>query len=238
MNDLISVAINAQGGLDRWRQFYTVFAHLVVGGGLWEMKGHGGVIEEVDVQVNLLEQRTSHIPNQQWHTVYTPDRIAIETGAGDIVEELYNPRASYQGHTWETQWSNLQLAYFTGYATWNYLNTPFQFARPGFQFDEIEPWEENNETWRRLIVRWPKDIHTHSAEQTIYIDKDGFIRRLDYRVEVAGNNPCAHYLSDYKNISGITMATKRVVYSIGENNKPLLDAPVIVSIDFSDIKFE
>lgn len=238
MNDLISLAINAQGGLDQWRQFYTISAHLVVGGALWEMKGHGGVIEQVDVKVNLLEQKTSHIPNQQWHTAYTPHRIAIEAGAGDIIEELYNPRASYQGHTWKTQWSNLQLAYFTGYATWNYLNTPFQFARPGFEFDEVEPWEENNELWRRLIVRWPKDIHTHSTEQTIYIDKDGFIRRLDYRVEVAGNNLCAHYLSNYKNISGITIATKRVVYSIGENNKPLLDDPVIVSIDFSDTKFE
>src|SRR5688572_6995770 len=105
MNDLLTLAINAQGSLDSWRKFYTASAHLVVGGDLWERKGHGGVIDEVDVKVNLLEQKTSHIPGDAWHTVYTPERIAIETGKGDVVEELYNPRSSYEGHTWETKWS-------------------------------------------------------------------------------------------------------------------------------------
>ncbi|MHA4847244.1 hypothetical protein ACX0G7_23980 [Flavitalea antarctica] len=238
MNDLIKLAIDAHGGLDRWRQFYNVSAHLEVGGLLWGMKGHAGVIESVDVKLNLLEQKTSHIPNSAWHTVYTPDRIAIETASGDIVEELYNPRASYQSHAWETKWSNLQLAYFSGYATWNYFNTPFQFARPGFTTIEIKPCEENNETWRRLVVTWPKDIHTHSREQTLYFDGDGLIKRLDYRVEVAGNTACAHYLSDYTNVAGIMVATKRRVYPVDENNHSQLDAPVIVSIDFSDVVFQ
>jgi hypothetical protein len=236
MNDLLNLAINAQGGLDRWREFYTASARLIVGGDLWEKKGHGGVIDEVDVKVNLLEQKTSHIPGDAWHTVYTPDRIAIETGKGDVVEELYNPRSSYKGHTWETKWSSLQLAYFTGYATWNYFNTPFQFTRPGFEITEIGAWEENNETWRRLVVKWPNDIHTHSTEQVLYIDSEGLIKRLDYKVEIAGNTSCAHYLSDYQNIDGIKMATKRVVYLLGENNKPELGAPVVVSIDFKNIK--
>jgi hypothetical protein len=42
MNDLINLAINAQGGLaqwTQWRKFHTVSAHLVVGGVLWEQKG-------------------------------------------------------------------------------------------------------------------------------------------------------------------------------------------------------
>lgn len=238
MNDLLNLAIKAHGGLDSWRKFYTASAHLVVGGILWEKKGHGGVIDEVDVKVNLLEQKTSHIPGEVWHTAYTPERIAIETGKGDVVEELYNPRSSFEGHSWETKWSNLQLAYFTGYATWNYFNTPFLFARPGFEIEEIESWEENNEIWRRLKVKWPKDIHTHSKEQILYIDKEGLIKRLDYSVEIAGNGPCAHYLSDYQDISGIKMATKRVVYLLGENNKPQLDAPVVVSIDISNIKLD
>ena len=40
-------------------------------------------------------------------------------------------------------WDDLHLAYFSGYAMWNYLNTPFIFALPGFQTEEIEPWDEN-----------------------------------------------------------------------------------------------
>ena len=102
MNDLLKFTIDAHGGLDAWRQFTTVSAHTHVGGELWGIKGHAGEIKEVDVIVNLLEQKVSHIPNDQWHTMYSPDRIAIETGAGDLVEELYNPRASFKGHNWDT----------------------------------------------------------------------------------------------------------------------------------------
>jgi len=32
MNDLIGLAVNAPGGLDHWTQFYSVSAHLGVGG--------------------------------------------------------------------------------------------------------------------------------------------------------------------------------------------------------------
>jgi hypothetical protein len=238
MNELLKLAIEAQGGLDQWRKFNTFTARFINSGELWTMKGHGGTIDEVGVRVNLLEQKTSHIPNDQWHTAYTPDKIAIESAGGDTIAELYNPRASFAGHVWDTEWTPLQLAYFTGYATWNYINTPYQFTRPGFELSEGEQWEENGEVLRTLKVKWPKDIHTHSPEQTFYINSEGFIKRLDYRVDVAGSIPCAHYLSDYKEYQGIKLATKRVVYLVGEDNRPKPDSPIIVSIDLRDIKFQ
>lgn len=237
MNSLLSIALNAQGGLEQWRKFHTVSSHLKVGGVLWGLKGHSDSIADVDVKVNLLEQRASHIPNDHWRTAYTPDRIAIESSNGEVIEEMYNPRSSYAGHTLESPWSNLQLAYFSGYAAWNYFNTPYQFTRPGFEIAEIEPWMENGETWRRLQVRWPKEIHTHCKEQIFYINADGLIRRLDYDVEVAGNVSCAHYLSDYKEVSGIKLATKRAVYLKNKDNSPAIDGPLVVSIDFSGIVF-
>jgi hypothetical protein len=47
------------------------------------------------------------------------------------VEELLQPRDSFKGHSVDTPWSRLQLAYFAGYAMWTYLNTPFLFASAG-----------------------------------------------------------------------------------------------------------
>lgn len=238
MNSLLELAINAQGGLDQWRKFHTVSSHLKVGGELWHLKGHQGTIEDVNVKVNLLEQSVSHVPNNEWHTLYTPDRIAIETSNGELVEEMYNPRGSFVGHTLESRWSNLQLAYFAGYAMWNYFNTPYQFTRPGFELAEIDTWTEDNETWRRLRVRWPGGIHTHSKEQVFYIDSNGLIRRLDYEVEVSGNVSCVHYLSEYREVSGIKLATRRVVYLKNADNNRDPSSPVIVSIDISDVEFE
>ena len=236
MNELLYMAINAQDGMNNWRKYHQADVHLSVGGILWEIKGHRDSISEVEVTIDLLEQKASHKPNDQWHTIYTPGRVKIEKRNGELIEELYHPRVSFKDHTLETKWSNLQLAYFAGYAMWNYINTPFLFTRPGFEVNEIVAWTENTETWRCLKVKWPENVHTHRREQVLYIDKQGLIRRLDYQVEIAGKTPASHYLYDYKDINGIKMATRRVVYATGEDNKARLDGPVIVSIDQSDIK--
>ncbi len=39
MTDLLDRAVAAHGGLDRFNQFKTVSAHLVLGGRLWALKG-------------------------------------------------------------------------------------------------------------------------------------------------------------------------------------------------------
>jgi hypothetical protein len=38
--------------------------------------------------------------------------VALENARGQVIEELLQPRSSFQGHTFETLWSDLQLAYF------------------------------------------------------------------------------------------------------------------------------
>jgi hypothetical protein len=60
---------------------------------------------------------------------------------------------------------------------WTYLNTPFLLARPDVKSEEIESWQEAGETWRRLRVRFPADIATHSTEQTLYFDEHGLLKR-------------------------------------------------------------
>jgi hypothetical protein len=89
---------------------------------------------------------------------FEPHRVALESPTGEVLEELREPRASFAGHTLETPWSALQLAYFAGYAMWTYLNTPFLLAHPGVLSEELSPWEENGETWRRLQVSYSDDI--------------------------------------------------------------------------------
>ena len=37
--------MDAHGGLDQWRRFKTVSAHLVQGGVLWKLKGQDGVLK-------------------------------------------------------------------------------------------------------------------------------------------------------------------------------------------------
>src|SRR5207245_11231394 len=82
------------------------------------------------------------------------------------LKNSFNPGTAFQGHTLETPWSDLQLAYFAGCAMWTYLNTPFLLVRPGVESEEVAPWQEAGETWRPLNVRSPSDLPTDTTAQS------------------------------------------------------------------------
>lgn len=230
--DLAQFAIEAHGGLERWRKFTTVSVHGINGGVLWGAKGKAGVLDDVTITVDLREEKVSHWPfgSPDRRSRFEPQRVALENAKGEVLEELRQPRLSFRGHTIETPWSDLQLAYFAGCAMWTYLNTPFLLIRSGVESEEIEPWQEAGETWRRLKVRFPGDIATHSTEQTLYFDQQGLLKRHDYDVEISGGSAAAHYVSDHKEFSGIVFPTKRTIYPRQPDGHSLPE-PLVVSID-------
>jgi hypothetical protein len=238
VTDLATLAMDAHGGLDRWRQLQTVSAHLLQGGVLWTLKGHDGILSDVHLTVDLRREWASHFPFVQAdrHTSFEPDRVAVVTTDGAVVEERVKPRESFKGHVLDTPWDRLQLAYFAGYAMWTYLNTPFLFALPGVETTEIAPWQEDGETWRRLKVTFPPGIATHSAEQTFYFDQHGLLTRHDYDVDVSGGTPAAHYVSELKEVSGIIVPTRHTVFGRQADGHSV-PAPLVVSIDISEIEF-
>src|SRR5580692_5130680 len=200
MNDLATLAINAHGGLERWRRLKTVSAHLLQGGVLWKVKGQDGVLDDVHLTVDLRKGE------------------------------------SFRDRKWESPWDTLQLAYFAGYAMWTYMNGPFLFALPDVKTEELESWQENGEAWRRLKVTFPKRIATHSAQQTFYFDRQGLLKRHDYDVDIAGGTPAAHYVSAPTDVLGIVVPTKHRIFprQLDGSSAP---APLVVSIDISDIEF-
>lgn len=238
MNSLVQLTIDVHGGLERWQKLQHVSAHLKNGGILWALKHQAGVLEDVDVRVALARQWVSHSPfgAPDRRTSFEPQRVAIETTDGRLVEERLQPRDSFAGHRVDTPWDRLQLAYFAGYAMWTYLTTPFLFTMDGVASEELEPWHENGETWRRLKVTFPPAIATHSTVQTFYFDLEGMIRRHDYDADVLGGVPAAHYVHEYQEFSGILVPTRRQV--LGRNaDGTAAPEPSIVTIDLSDVKF-
>jgi hypothetical protein len=238
MTDLLDTVIEAHGGLQRWNQLDAVSARLVQGGALWGLKGQPGVLDDIFVRASLHQERESHHPfgAPDRRSAFTPERVAVETTSGDLVEALDQPRASFAGHTLESQWTTLQLAYFVGTAMWTYLTQPFTFALPGFESTELVPWQEGREEWRRLHVVWPSYLATHSTEQTLYFGTDGLIRRHDYDVEIQGGTGGAHFMSDYTQVAGIMIPTKHRIFPRGPDDQAL-NEPLLISIDLSEIAF-
>jgi hypothetical protein len=237
MNSLAKLAIDAHGGLGRWEQFQTVSADLVQGGALWHLKGQAGTLDTTNVTVGLRSEWATHSPfgKVRRRSKFEPGRVALEATDGTVLEELREPRKSFAGHTLETLWSELQLAYFAGCAMWTYMNTPFLLALLGVVSEEFSPWKENGEILRRLAVQFPDNIATHSSKQTLYIDQSGLLKRHDYDVEIAGGTPGAHYIDDYIDVSGIKIPTIRRIFA-RQPDASVNREPLVVSIDLSNIQ--
>ncbi|SDA35875.1 hypothetical protein [Sphingomonas sp. NFR15] len=239
MSDLVDFAINAHGGLDRFNKFDFLTARLKQGGALWPLKGQATTLQEANVKIDLRKEWTSHWPfaPTTHHSVFTPELVRIEDEAGNVVEELTNPRPTFEGFELETPWSLPQLGYFAGYAMWNYLTAPFLLTRPGVVSVEVDPWSEGGETWRRLRVEFPDTIATHSRIQHYYFDDKGLLRRHDYEVEIQGNNSAAHYLTGPVVVDGITLYSNMRIVPNTPDNVPMSE-PELVTIELSDYKFD
>jgi hypothetical protein len=237
MTELKDLAIEAHGGLKRWTHFDLVAADLQQGGALWALKGQPHTLERATVTVDLRKERASHAPfgSDNRRSRFEPGRVALEADNGTVLHELLEPRKSFSGHTLQTPWTELQLAYFAGCAMWTYLNTPFVLAWPGVESEELEPWPTSEGVWRRLAVRFPAEIATHSAVQTLYFDAKGLLKRHDYDVEISGNTPGAHFVDNYVEVSGIKFPTKRRIFA-RQPDGSFSREPLVVSIDLSNIR--
>jgi hypothetical protein len=120
---------------------------------------------------------------------------------------------------------------------WTYLNLPFLLARADVMSEEGTPWEENGETWSRLKIHFPADVVTHSANQTLYIDGEGLLKRHDYDVDISGGTPAAHYTGGYLEAGGIMFPTNHVIFPRQPDNTPNRDLLVVsIRISTFDLK--
>jgi hypothetical protein len=139
------------------------------------------------------------------------------------------------GQQLNTPWDDVHVAYFSGEALWTYLNTPFIYARSDFSTEEIPSIEVDGETWRRLKVTFPDTVKSHTREQISCFGPDGLLRRHDYTVDILQGGTGLNYASDYEDVDGIIVPAKRRIYAY-EGDYQLVKEPLLVAIDFTDIK--
>ncbi|GAA1908467.1 hypothetical protein [Streptantibioticus ferralitis] len=238
MSSLLNEAIEAHGGMDRWRRFSTGRATIVSGGDMFAIKGMPQDPTPREMTVSLHEEHASVAPfgAPDQRTDFTPGRVAVEKTDGAVVAERFEPRRSFDGHVLETPWDPLDRAYFNGYALWTYLTTPFLLAMPGVEVEEIQPWVESGEEWRGLRATFPAMIASHSTRQDFYFGPDRLLRRHDYHVDIAGGFAAAQYVYDIVEADGIRLPTRRRAYRRDEDLRAIT-SQVMVSIDLSDFHF-
>lgn len=237
MSELLNLAIEAHGGFDRWQQLKKISARCRVGGVVWHVKQCVGAFADVHFTMEPHHPHTEYLnwPSAQKSGVFEPRRTSILSESGTVIDVRESPRDVFSGHILTTPWDQQNSLYFASYAMWNYLSAPFLFKLAGFKAEEIEPWDEDGQKWRRLKVTFPPEIPSHCAEQVFYFDEAGILQRHDYSVDIMGGTSSAHYVSKHKVFGGIVFPTERRVYSKTPDNKPMLER-VAVSIDIDSVE--
>jgi len=234
--DLVEQAVTRHGAV-AFDGASELVADVACGGSAFALRFKRGALTRFEGRISTGFPRSvlSPYPKPGLRGVFERDRVRIETDDGEPVAERRDPRAAFRGRR-NLWWDDLDLLYFAGYALWNYMTTPFIFRRPGFELEEIDPWREGDERWRRLHARFPADIPTHSPEQDFYFDEEGRLRRLDYTAQVFGSwAKAAHYCREHRELSGLLVPTRRRVTPRRPDNKPLF-GPTLVWIEIHGVE--
>ena len=238
MNDLLDRAVRAHGGAGRWERFSRFRITASVTGAIWAMKGKAGLLDNVVFTGQTRDQQItiSPFPGPGRYTTWTPARLTIEQDDGVVLAQQPDPAGQFAGHTRQTPWNDFHAACFAAEATWNYAVTPFVFLGPGFVIEEGEPWREDGEVWRSLLVTYPGHLAAHCRQQRYFFDDSGLLRRIDHAVDVLGSGRAVHYPSQYRPFDGIQVPTRRRVYVRNPDGSPARES-VSIAIDVSDAAF-
>lgn len=221
--ELIERAIAAHGGLEVWERAGEVSVQLSSGGLAFASKHQGHAVRDVEARIATRGQHVTLTPYPApglQGVLEAGGTVRIRTEDGELIEERDSARNAFGDLRHRLWWDRLDILYFATYAIWTYVSTPFVLAREDYRVRELDPWVENGESWRRLAVRFPEHVHTHSREQVFYFDKAGLIRRHDYTAEpIGGWAKAAHYCLDHRSFDGLVVPTRRRVYPRRRSNR-------------------
>src|ERR1700679_443493 len=102
-SELLDLAVEAHGGLDRWNKVKAIKVAASITGGIWFVKGKGDFLKNVVLTVETRNERlTVNFPGQDKRAIFEPNRVVIETVTGKLIEARDNPEKSFEGQQRET----------------------------------------------------------------------------------------------------------------------------------------
>ena len=233
---LLDDAIDACGGLARWNSLSRFTLHLSVGGTLFADAGHALEFKDVTAEGSTHTQsvRFTGITGGEKSGAFAPGAITIETLDGQVLRTWSNPGLAVPTLGTHALADELHLVLFCGIQIWNYLTTPFLLAHPDVAIEELPPWQENNETWRRLRAQLPPNLINLSSEQVFYFDENALQRRTDH--DLLGAR-VAHYSWAHDNFDDIVVPTLRRTL-MQQPDGSVIAKPALIDVEIFDAAFD
>jgi hypothetical protein len=236
---LLEKALRISGGLDLWRLTRRFTLHMSVTGSLCAARCSTAQLRELVVEGSTQTQTLEIIGfvRADLRALYRPDWVALEGQDARRVMERQGSPEEFRNELQSTTWDELQLAHYCGYLIWNYIASPFILADPDFETKELRRYVARGESLRQLRVVFPARIVTHARAQTLYFDREGFLRRLDYPAAHDDHTQIAQMFSGHQRFSGILVPTLCRLLSIGAEGVPVAK-PSLLDVEIFDARFE
>jgi hypothetical protein len=87
MTDLLALAVEAHGGLERWNTVKSIDVELSITGAIWQVKGRPDVLRTIAMRVEVEQERVvTTFADKDVRTTFEPDRVLIERKDGTLIE--------------------------------------------------------------------------------------------------------------------------------------------------------
>jgi hypothetical protein len=233
---LLDEIIEAGGGLTRWNALNRFTLQLSINGELLSRANPSVRFKDIVAEGCLRDPlvRLTGFTGAGQSGVYRPDFVTIENPAGHVLRTWRQPHQQVLHHAKGAFLDELHLVFLFGLSVWNYLTTPFILTHPGVKIEELPPWQERDQQWRRLRAVFPETLVTHSHEQTFYFDAASLQRRTDH--DLLGIQ-VADYSWAHQEFGGIVLPTLRRSLAI-EADGTLIAKPSLIDVEIFDAAFE
>lgn len=233
---LLDDVIDSSGGTALWKKLSRFTLHLSIGGTLFAESGHHDYFKDVIGEGSLKVEsvRFTGIARGERYASFRPDVVTIETLDGKPLGTWSDPGRAFLHTNMQALTNELNLIFFCGVTVWNYIATPLLLVHPNVIVEELPPWRDGGETWRRLRAQFPPSLITLASEQVFYFDERAFQRRNDH--DLLGMK-VAHHSWAHQKFGGIVMPTLRRT-QIRKLDGTVSAKPVLIDVEIFDASFD
>lgn len=236
---LLADVLQASGGMDMWQQLRKFTVHMSIGGVLCASKCHAARLKHIVVEGSTREQSVEitgfTAPDRR--ALYRPACVVLQGSDGELLNERHATPAQFRQQCKSSTWDELQLAHYCGCLIWNYVTMPFVLAEIDVNAEALEATTADADAWRRMKVRFPPRIVTHSTEQTFFVDRQTLLRRRVYAAEHEDQTEVAQLFSGHQSFSGILVPALCRIVRTGIGGTVLAERP-LVDMEIFDAVFE
>src|SRR5215831_12661715 len=132
---LLQQALDAHGGLERWRAARQVRVRLRSGGRMFDVRLQGRTISgatragaEVRFSTDAPRVVFDGFPRPGHRGYFEPGSVRLQSGAGGRSRHRADARQAFSTVRHKLSWDTLDALYFVGYALWNYGLRPVELC--------------------------------------------------------------------------------------------------------------